>query len=142
MLPPFKKGDPTNMTLTESDLAQFTGSERWFRHSLCPNVLYTEGVQFLAERAGAYWLIDKIATLQGRPKIGAEDFQVWKLKLWNTDGPKDHDATLTCTDGDKGGGPVLLHNELITFTDFPLKEIELWVESDGQHHTILLPSEH
>lgn len=128
--------------LTQSDLAQFTGSEQWYRHSLCRNVIYTEGVQFLAERAGAYWLIDKIATAQMKPKIAAEEFQVWTLKVWSADSPKSHDATLTCTDGDKGGGPVLLHNELITFTDFPLEEIVLWVEFDGQHHTILLPSEH
>jgi hypothetical protein len=51
-------------TLSESDLAQFTGSEQWFKHFLGP--VFTEGVKHVADTAGAYWLIDSIAINQTR----------------------------------------------------------------------------
>ncbi|WP_065755218.1 DUF6876 family protein [Bradyrhizobium paxllaeri] len=123
--------------ITERDLAQFTGTEQWYRHSLIRSVLYTDGVKYLAEKASAYWLIDKIATLQTLRKIGAEPFQVWKLELL----PAGHRAKLTCADGGKAenaGKAVTLYSEVIEFTDFPLEKVELWVEGG----VILLPSEH
>ena len=45
-------------TLSEADLAQFTGTSTYYQHSL--SVQYTDGVHYLAERGGAYWLIDAI----------------------------------------------------------------------------------
>jgi len=33
----------TTKTLSKSDLAQFTGSEHWYRHGINRNVLYTDG---------------------------------------------------------------------------------------------------
>lgn len=45
-----------------NELQYFTGdSERW-RHPLCRKLIYTPGVRHLAERAGAYWLLDAIAS--------------------------------------------------------------------------------
>jgi hypothetical protein len=113
--------------ITPRDLAQFTGTTQWFRHGLMRQVLYTEGVQYLAEQAGAYWLIDKVATLQLEPKISAEGFQVWKLRV------ADDTATLTCEDGNDN----TVYREAIGFTDFPLAEIDLWFEDN----VIMLPSE-
>ena len=37
-------------------LAQFTGTERYYR--IAPKFLITDGVKFLAENAGCYWLLD------------------------------------------------------------------------------------
>jgi hypothetical protein len=113
--------------LTREDLAQFTGTSQRFRHALMRNVTYTEGVQYLAERAGAYWLIDKVAILQLEPKVKPEEFQVWKLRV------ADDKATLTCEDGNDNE----VYRESITFTDFPLVEIDLWFENN----VIMLPSE-
>ncbi|MCK1671078.1 DUF6876 family protein [Bradyrhizobium sp. 150] len=115
------------MPITHDDLAQFSGTERWFRHSLMRTVSYTEGVQFLADKAGAYWLIDKVATLQLEPTIKREEFQVWKL---NVTGSK---ATLVCEDGNYN----VVYSETIDFTDFPLDHVELWFENG----VIMLPSE-
>jgi len=39
----------TTKTLSKSDLAQFTGSENWYRHGINRNVLYTDGAQHVAE---------------------------------------------------------------------------------------------
>ena len=45
-----------------NELANFYGSEKIYRHSLNRHVLYTEGVQFFAEKAGCYWFLDILAT--------------------------------------------------------------------------------
>ena len=111
-------------------LAGFTGSEEWYRHGLCRSVLYTQGVQYVAETAGAYWLLDEIALAQRLgPRLGKHSFQVWRLKLNKT----GHGAELRCEDGNYNK----LFSKRITFTDFP-QDIELWVEEN----VILLPSEH
>lgn len=124
-------------TLTKGDLAQFTGTTQWFQHPLCRNVHYTEGVQYVAEHGGAYWLIDKIATLQLDPKIRAQEFQVWtlaNLQAGTLPPGKQPGWWLVATDGDD----TTLHTERLDFSDFPLDEISFWVEGD----VILLPSEH
>jgi hypothetical protein len=63
-------------TLSKTDLAQFTGTENWYRHALVRKVLYTDGVQYVAEHGGAYWLLDEIAISQTVPEIAAEEFPV------------------------------------------------------------------
>ena len=117
--------------LTAHDLAQFTGSTTFYRHGLVRSVVYTEGVQFLAKKAEAYWLIDKIATLQLEPKIRSEDFQVWELTV------VDGGATLACEDGNDN----VVYSENITFTDIPLDTISLYAVI-GEVRTIMLPSEY
>jgi hypothetical protein len=52
------------MTLDFENLRHFTGSENWYRHSLNPTVLYTDGAKHVADTAGAYWLLDEIALAQ------------------------------------------------------------------------------
>lgn len=115
--------------LSQADLAQFTGSESFYRHNLVRAVVYTEGVQYLADKAGAYWLVDKIATEQLRRRIHQEEFQAWKLVV-----NADKSATLTMEDGNGKS----LTQEKIDWTDFPLPEITLWFTNN----TILLPSEY
>lgn len=116
--------------LTRAELAQFTGTENWYRHPLVRDILYTDGAKFLAERAGAYWLLDEIAiALYTVPAVAAEAFQLWKLAV-----NADRSAMLTCEDGD--GNAVF--RQIIPFTDFPLDAIELYCTDN----TILLPSEY
>lgn len=124
---------PQEIAAFKSNLAQFSGSEYWSRHALNRNVLMTDGVRFVAEQAGAHWLTDKIATLQYLSKVKAEAFQAWTLKV------KDSKATLSCDDGNGN----IVYSEEITFTDFPLDEITIWVEPMSETEVcILLPSEH
>jgi hypothetical protein len=119
-----------NKPLTAADLAHFTGSEVCYHHALMKHIVYTEGVQFLAERAGAYWLIDIIVSVQHEPKVKAEAFQVWTLK---TDLEKSTGVVI-CEDGN--GYEV--YRQKIDFTDFPLAEIKLYFTGS----TILLTSEY
>ena len=111
-------------------LAQFTGTSIWYRHPLFRGFLTTEGVQYLANNADAHWLIDTIALLQlAEASVREEPFQVWTLKV-----ETDQSAVLTCTDGNDG----LVFCSEISWTDFPLDEIDLWYANS----TLYLPSEH
>ena len=116
--------------LTKADLNQFTGSEHWYRHALNRNVLFTDGANFLADRAGAYWLLDEIALIQPYDKrVAAEEFQVWKLTV-----RPDRTATLTCDDGNGN----IVFTKQIEYTDFPLDDITLYFANSVIH----LPSEY
>src|ERR1017187_5940807 len=120
----------TTKTLSKSDLAQFTGSDNWYRHGINRNVLYTDGAQHVAEHGGAYWLLDEIAIIQPYNKaVAAEEFQVWKLAV-----RPDQSATLTCDDGNGN----IVFTKQIEHTDFPLDELTLYFANRVIH----LPSEY
>jgi hypothetical protein len=111
-------------------LAQFTGSESYYRHGLVRSIVFTDGVKYIADTAGAYWLLDEIALAQkGQPAVAREEFQVWSLKV-----NANSTATLTCEDGNDR--PVF--SKTLTFTDFPQDGVTLWFANN----TIYLPSEH
>ena len=110
------------------DLSGFTGSERWYRHPLVTSLVYTDGGKYVAERAGAYWLIDKIVTAQLAAPHQPEVFQVWELKVTERTG------VLTCEDGDDR----LISSEALIFTDFPEPGVTIWFTDN----TLLLPSEY
>ena len=61
-------------------LAQFIGTDNYYQ-TIIPGVVHTDGIKFLAEQAGAYWLIDLVASWFIYPKTRAEGFQCWRIKL-------------------------------------------------------------
>lgn len=111
-------------------MIQFTGTENWYRHSIDLNILYTDGIQYLAHHGGAYWLIDKIALMQNHPRFKKQEFQVWILKTNLT----KNTAVLICEDGNYN----IIFTEKITYTDFPLEEIKIYLTDN----VIILPSEY
>lgn len=118
------------MTFNPNDLNQFTGSEHWYRHPINRKFLYTDGVQYVVETAGAYWLIDEIALIQPyNKKIAAEEFQVWKLTV-----NADSSAQLTCEDGNDNA----VYSKRIPFTDFPAEGIRFFY----CNNTLMLPGEY
>lgn len=93
-------------------------------------MLYTDGIRYMINKAGAYWLIDEIAFQQYHPRVKTGEFQVWVLGV-------DLDqstGSLRCEDGNDR----LLCSKQIPFTDFPLAEIKIYVSDN----VILLPSEY
>lgn len=102
------KPDPNEL---KHNLAQFTGTAHWYRHPLTRHVLYTDGVAYFAEAAGAYWLLDIIAT---QPEIvntmHNEGFAVIELDVAD-----DDTAEITCDDGN---GNVSYRRHL-EYTDAP-----------------------
>ena len=116
--------------LDANTLAQFTGSQNFYRHGLVRQVLYTEGVEYVVETAGAYWLLDEIALAQRHIiSVKREDFQVWDLKV-----NAEQTAMLTCGDGNG----LEVYSKHIEFTDFPEPGIRFYY-SDWVIH---LPSEY
>ncbi len=83
----------------------------------------------MAERAGAYWLIDEIALAQkADAALAVEEFQVWTLIV------EGSSALLRCDDGNDRR----LLERRIDFTDFPEPGIKFYV-ADG---VIMLPGEY
>lgn len=113
----------------KAELRHFTGSETFYRHSLFRGFVYTEGVQYLAEKAGAYWLLDHIFANQALDVLKDQPFQVWKITV-----NQDESARISVEDGND--------KELaffpLSYTDFPLEECSLWLVDK----TLLLPSEY
>ena len=88
-------------------------------------------MKFLAEKAGAFWLIDLVASYQ-TARLRREEFQVWTLTV---DRDRTPVAVATCqADTD---APVLVRQE-IDHTDFPLPSIKLWLVNGA----LMLPSEY
>jgi hypothetical protein len=111
-----------------SALALFTGTQNYYPHESGLN--YTDGVAFLAENAGAYWLLDLIASYQKRCRKdrSLRDFQIWKLVKT---GKKADVICLRDSDDEA-------FRQHIPFTDFPLDEVTLYLENE----VLLLPGEH
>jgi len=105
--------------LSEADLDQFSGgTERYYRHPLCRDILFTDGAKYVADEGGAYWLLDEMAFAQRTEKrLARQPFQVWKLVV-----NSDKTAVITVEDGNYN---VLL-TKALDYTDFPAPEITLW----------------
>lgn len=99
-------------------------------------MIYSEGVAYLAEQAGAYWLIDAIAShivTNKELRERAEGLMFWKLDV--AEGQGVLTAQRDCE------GPTLVTQE-IEYTDFPLDSIDIWAGFNGEGWTLYLPSEH
>lgn len=116
--------------LTEADLAQFHGTDHWYRAPFSKTITFTEGVHYVAEKGGAVWLLVEIVLAQtSTPRVAAQEFQVWTLTVHD-----DRSATLTCEDGDYHR----VFSKTIPWTDFPLPQMTWWLTDN----VILLPSEY
>ncbi|TWU64522.1 hypothetical protein V7x_00660 [Crateriforma conspicua] len=127
-------------TITHSDLSQFTGDSIRYR-SVHPRVIYTPGIRYLAENAGAYWLINTIASYYSSPemrKAVEEDIRVAEVQIWRMC-VVDESGILTAR-ADLGDPSFI--REDIAYTDFPLHQIDILGVSDAVHTTLMLPSEY
>ena len=128
--------------LNHADLAHFTGSSVRFTYPLNRFVLYSEGVQYVAEHGEAYWLIDQIALYLGTPafrKACAADPRIAALHFWTLTVAEDYTAVLSAR-ADSDVPPF--ETNRIDITDFPLSSIDIWAGFDGRYWTLYLPSEH
>jgi hypothetical protein len=123
---------PRRLTSAElaRQLAGFTGTETWFRHSLVRAMLYTEGVQYFAEAGGeqgAYWFLDIVAT-EFYPLLRKEPFLHIVLTV------QDRQATIRVEDGNDR----ILREKPIEFTDLQPGEWRFYLTDN----VLLLPSEY
>jgi hypothetical protein len=124
----------------ETELSQFTGTESWRRHHFNPLLLWTDGVEYFAEKANAYWFIDLVA-------IGA----------YGKEGPfsalrsqKEPFGVLFLHSKD-GLGLVEVFDDVpgrclfqlsLDYTDCPEGVWKFYLIDDGEHVVLLLPSEY
>lgn len=117
------------MTDLVTQLAHFTGTEHYYRISR--RHLLTDGTKYLAEAAGAFWLMDAVASHLN--EIGTTDwFVLVRTKV------ADNKAVMIYEDGN---GHEHARQE-IPYTDFPLSECVLYCCWDGEHWVLMLPSEY
>ena len=112
-------------------LPQFTGTDGYTVWSpIFRNFVLTDGAEYLAESADAYWLVDLFAS--HLPAYKDEGFAVLYLKV------KDGKAVAQIEDGN---GKVLAKQK-IEYTDFPLDVIVLYCVPQDDKFVVLLPSEY
>jgi hypothetical protein len=107
------------------NLSNFHGTENYYTNPLYP-FEYTDGIKYLVENGGGYWILDAIASWQ--KELDSSQIQFWMLIV-----NSDKSAVLTCEQDNESA-----ISQQIPFTDFPLSEVTLWL-CDG---VLLLSSEY
>lgn len=105
-------------------LPNFTGTENYHRY--LSGIHITDGVKYLAEAAGCFWLLDILVSAQQLPKVKKEEFQVLKFNK--------NKMVVQIEDGNNN----VVYKQKLQFTDCPLPEISIWFANK----IIYLPSEH
>ncbi|MFM7011218.1 MAG: DUF6876 family protein [Betaproteobacteria bacterium] len=117
------------MAFDPAQLTQFTGTERYYR--LNRKCLLTDGAKYLAEGAGALWLMDSAASYL--LELGTDDWFVQvALKVTGSS------AVLTLEDGNGG----VRAQQAIPYTDFPIPHYTLYACWNGSDWVLMLPSEY
>lgn len=114
-----------------AELPQFYGTEDYHKWShLFPSFVLTDGAKYLAEAAGAYWLMDAVCSHLAKhtdtfvvATLTRETTNIWSLSL------------------DDGNGNIFA-TQTIEYSDFPLDGIKLYVCRQEDLWVIMLPSEY
>lgn len=109
-----------------NELNHHIGTSHYYKHPM--GYHYTDGVADMADKYGAFWLIDVIASHAMEHRD--HHFLTGLLRLE----PGTNKATFELTDGNGS----TLAKQKIPFTDFPALKQDLWF-SNG---VIMLPSEY
>ena len=126
--------DPIDL---KNALAEYSGSEHFYRVSaFMRNFIVTEGVKFLADAAQCYWLLDVIVSHLPAVIAAGEEFAVVLLER-NAEG-----AGAVFQIVDDVPANVVYARQEIEFTTFPLAMIKLYLQTDSEHWTLMLPGEY
>lgn len=120
--------------MDKSELNQFTGTLSYYKLAYPGRItlFLTDGAQYLAEKARAFWLMDVIASYQF--KLRKERFQTWHIET--------HDESAVVW-ADNGNDTKLVRQE-IEYTDFPLDDLTLYAiyEEHFGGWVVMLPGEY
>jgi hypothetical protein len=122
---------------TLDQLSQFIGSEYFFKHWGNRKMVYTEGIQYLAEKANCYWLIDEIAlVLFPRLLLEYKDCFYCIELIVNA----ENSAIINISDGNNNTH----FNHKINWTDFPVleKPVQLYLCESDEHYCLMLSHEY
>ena len=121
---------PPSPTELRDCLAQFTGTEAY--HRTHPGLLATDGAKYLADEAGAYWLLDIIWSVLSKIY---DDFAVLELSVQD-----NRRAAVRIHDGREP--ETTYHRQEVAWTDFPLPSTKLYIQQNGRERVVMLPSEY
>ena len=94
-----------------SILRQFIGTEHYYK-SIVPAMVYTDGIQYLAEKTGAHWLIDLVASYNTLKFKSKYRFQVWTIEI-----AEDKSCIVYCREDTED--PRIVEQKIV-YTDFPM----------------------
>ena len=114
----------------ESNLRQFTGGTQYAK--LYAHLFLTDGAVFLAENAGAWWLLDVYASYLLHINGHQEAFTCLKMTV------ADNSAMVVIEDGND----KIIAKQHIEYTDFPLASITLYGCWSDDNWVVMLPSEY
>jgi len=120
----------------KQELDGFCGTENYYKHFT--GLVYTDGVKHLADRAGAYWLIDAVMSWQAEKVIRCVPFQVWTLKVLRSELGKNKNEPMAILEMREDTDMPVLVSQKIEYTDFPVGEMKLFF----QNGVLFLPSEY
>jgi len=113
---------------TSLDLSQFYGTEKYHRTFVFNgSLVHTDGVQYFAEQAGAFWFLDIIAT-EIHPKSKNEPFIVITLSV------NDKKAKIVADDGND----KRIFQKNVSYTDCPDGEYRFYLADN----VLMLTSEY
>ena len=116
-----------------ANLPNFYRTENYYALSpLFRSFILTDGAKYLADAAGAWWLMDAVASHLGNYKN--EGFVVAKLLRAKA----SNGWILRLEDGND----EVLADQIIEYSNFPLDEITLYVIAQDDRWIVLLPSEY
>lgn len=126
-----------NEKFSLDELSHFTGSEEIFQYWGNKRFVYTQGIQYLANKAKCYWLIDEIGLilLPRLLKKHPDEFYTIQLSV-----NPDSSAMITVDDGN---GNIYL-NHRIDWTTFPITDqpVKLFLCDSGTYYCLMLPNEY
>ena len=114
---------------TIPDLSQFYGTTYYYKASAFSDLKMTDGIKYLAEELGCDWLLDGIASVQGKPKVRAnKSFIIWTIKV------EDSQAVVRGYQDTEEDGSYsyskCVYTQMIQYTDFPEGKYEFYQCND------------
>jgi hypothetical protein len=108
-------------------LEGFTGTEKYHYLATTKNLMFTDGMAYLCENAGCYWLADIIAigyAINKKIKDNAK-FLIWRIRVLEGNKAIIEAFTDCESDGSYSENKRVCLQEL-AYSDFPIKEYEFY----------------
>ncbi len=130
----------------QTGLAQFTTTETWHRHSLNRRLLWTDGAQYFADQAEAWWFIDAVALgVYGKPgpiPLAVPEQDHFGIVLLDVgDGKATIQVRSDYDENDDTAGHLLWHTPIHS-TDCPEGIWKFYLAAEGEHVVLLTPNEY
>ena len=115
------------------ELRRFYGTEHYHRTN--PGLLVTDGVKFLADNAGCYWLLDMVWSYLPVLRKSRDTFFV--VRYAGTPGVS---GLFSITDDIPANQTYAA--QAVEYSDFPLDEIVLYLSATEEEFVLMLRSEY